>query len=106
MKHPDRPLMKFPSFFLFLLSSLAVIALQAQTVPKRPQEPSPPYPYLTEEVVFQNHEANIQLAGTLTLPKNKSGFPMVILISGSSPHNRDEAIAGHKPFLVIADYLT
>ena len=30
----------------------------------------------------------------------------MVLISGGSPHNRNEEIAGHKPFLVIADYLT
>jgi len=28
------------------------------------------------------------------------------LISGSGPQNRDEELFGHKPFLVIADYLT
>jgi hypothetical protein len=28
------------------------------------------------------------------------------LITGSGPQNRDEEILGHKPFLVIADYLT
>ncbi|HXB34785.1 MAG TPA: alpha/beta hydrolase [Puia sp.] len=38
---------------------------------------------------------------------NKTGvFPAVILITGSGPQNRDEEILGHKPFLVIADYLT
>jgi hypothetical protein len=46
------------------------------------------------------------LAGTLTLPSKESVFPAVILISGSGPQNRNEEIMGHKPFLVIADYLT
>ncbi|MEZ4892757.1 MAG: hypothetical protein R2778_07040 [Saprospiraceae bacterium] len=31
---------------------------------------------------------------------------MVVLITGSGPQNRDEELLGHKPFLVIADYLT
>ena len=31
---------------------------------------------------------------------------MVVLITGSGPQNRDEELMGHKPFLVIADYLT
>ena len=73
---------------------------------KRPQEPKPPYPYLTEDVTFQNTNANITLAGTLTKPKTGGPFPAVILISGSGPQDRDENILGHKPFLVIADHLT
>lgn len=72
----------------------------------RPQEPTKPFPYISEEVSFQNIEASIALAGTLTLPKNISDFPVVILISGSGPQNRNEELLGHKPFLVIADYLT
>jgi pimeloyl-ACP methyl ester carboxylesterase len=72
----------------------------------RPQEPKTPYPYLSEEVKFQNVGANLTLAGTLTLPKGKGPFPAVILISGSGPQNRNEELLGHKPFLVISDHLT
>ncbi len=78
----------------------------AQVKPKRPQEPALPYPYNSEEVTFYNEKGKIKLAGTLTLPKGEGKFPAVILISGSGPQNRDEEIMGHKPFLVIADYLT
>ncbi|WP_306350228.1 alpha/beta hydrolase family protein [Flavobacterium sp. '19STA2R22 D10 B1'] len=74
--------------------------------PKRPQEPIKPYPYYSEEVVFENAKANVKLAGTLTLPQKEGNFPVVILISGSGPQNRDEELLGHKPFLVISDYLT
>jgi fermentation-respiration switch protein FrsA (DUF1100 family) len=73
---------------------------------KRPQEPKKPYSYYTEDVVFENKVANINLAGTLTLPTKDGIFPAVILISGSGAQNRDEELLGHKPFLVIADYLT
>jgi uncharacterized protein len=73
---------------------------------KRPQEPKKPYPYYTEDVTFQNAKANITLSGTLTLPKKEGNYPAVILISGSGPNNRDEEVCGHKPFLVISDYLT
>ena len=38
-------------------------------ITKRPQEPSKPYSYYSEDVTFQNTKANISLAGTLTLPK-------------------------------------
>jgi fermentation-respiration switch protein FrsA (DUF1100 family) len=72
----------------------------------RPQEPAKPYPYYEEEVSFENKDDSVTLAGTLTLPQKNGVFPAVVLISGSGDHNRNEEIMGHKPFLVIADYLT
>lgn len=72
----------------------------------RPQEPRKPYPYYSEDITFENKEAKITLAGTLTLPKENGLFPVVILISGSGPQNRDEELLGHKPFLVLSDFLT
>ncbi|NBP70884.1 MAG: alpha/beta hydrolase, partial [Cytophagia bacterium] len=72
----------------------------------RPQEPAKPYPYYTEDVTFENKSAGISLAGTLTLPEKEGVFPVVILISGSGPQNRDEELMGHKPFLVLSDHLT
>jgi len=75
----------------------------------RPQEPIKPYPYKSEEVFFINKGAdNIKLAGTLTLPQHSKNPPVVILISGSGPQNRDEEIKvfNHRPFLVWSDYLT
>jgi len=73
---------------------------------RRPQEPVKPYPYYEEDVVFKNLEAKVKLAGTLTLPNKNGKFPVVILISGSGPQDRDESFMGHKPFLVLSDYLT
>ena len=72
----------------------------------RPQEPKRPFPYVEEEVTFENKKVGVSLAGTFTLPKKEGIFPVVVLISGSGPQNRDEEIMGHKPFLVISDYLT
>ncbi|MCP9768400.1 alpha/beta hydrolase [Lacihabitans sp. LS3-19] len=72
----------------------------------KPQDPIEPYGYYSEEVKFENKSDNITLAGTLTLPKKAGKYPVVILISGSGPQNRDEELLGHRPFLVIADHLT
>jgi uncharacterized protein len=72
----------------------------------RPQEPQKPYPYYTEEVTFKNKIDKNVLAGTLSLPTKEGKFPVVILITGSGAQNRDEELLGHKPFLVLADYLT
>jgi alpha/beta superfamily hydrolase len=72
----------------------------------RPQEPKPPFPYTSEDVTFTNYKFNIKLAGTLTIPSGPGPFKAVILISGSGPQNRDEELLGHKPFLIISDWLT
>ncbi len=48
----------------------------------------------------------MKLAGTLTLPRTNAKHPAVILITGSGAQDRNETVAGHRPFLVLADYLT
>jgi pimeloyl-ACP methyl ester carboxylesterase len=73
---------------------------------KRSQEPKPPFPYKEEQVSYENKEAGIKIAGTLTLPKEGGPFAAVLLITGSGPQNRNEELLGHKPFLVLADDLT
>ena len=75
-------------------------------VKKRPQEPNKPFPYESNDVAFNNIDAGITLAGTVTKPSKGNKHPAVILISGSGPSDRDETFAGHKPFLVLSDYLT
>ena len=81
---------------------------------KRPQTPRPPFPYHSEDVVYSNADQSIQFGGTLTYPKTDSlkgiaavhSYPAVILITGSGEQDRDETLFDHKPFAVIADYLT
>ena len=68
--------------------------------PKRPQTPQEPFPYEAKEVKFENEEAAIFLAGTLTIPAGKGPFPAVVLVTGSGPQDRDETILNHKPFWV------
>lgn len=71
---------------------------------KRPQTPTEPYNYITKEISVDNVKGNSVLAGTLTLPDTIGTYPLVVMVTGSGSQNRDEEIAGHKPFLVIADY--
>ena len=73
----------------------------------RPQEPQPPFPYMTEEVTFVNSAANVTLAGTLTYPVGykKKKSPVVLMVTGSGAQNRDEELFKHKPFLLLADWL-
>jgi hypothetical protein len=73
---------------------------------RRPQEPKRPYPYDEREVSYENKAGGVKLAGTLTLPRGQGPFPAVLLITGSGPQDRDEAVFGHRPFLILSDYLT
>lgn len=82
---------------------------------RRPQNPLKPYPYTEEEVSFAGADGKATLAATLTIPQEKAPqettpqsagpFPGVVLIGGSGRTDRDDSIAGHKPFLVLADAL-
>ena len=87
------------------LSHASIAATREPKPRKRPQTPKGPFPYQSEEVTFKNTDAEIELAGTLTYVKSKKS-PVVILITGSGPQDRDETIFSHKPFAVIADHLT
>lgn len=88
------------SFPVVLLKQAGAFALE------RPQEPKPPFPYTSTEVTFTDTRAGVELAGTLTVPQGKGPFPAVVLVTGSGPQNRDEEIMGHRPFAVIADFLS
>jgi len=76
---------------------------RSETVAEAPAPEDPP-PYVEEEVVFTN--ADITLAGTLTVPPSGGPFPSVVMITGSGPQNRDEELFGFKPFRIIADHFT
>ena len=73
---------------------------------KRPQNPVRPYPYKDVDVTYKNVKADVELAATLTIPEGQGPFPAVLLMTGSGPNDRDETLMGHKPFWVLADYLT
>lgn len=73
---------------------------------RRPQDPTPPYPYESRDVLIQHPDGH-SLAGTLTVPVDGNGpHPAVVLISGSGSQNRNQEIMGHRPFLVLSDHLT
>jgi pimeloyl-ACP methyl ester carboxylesterase len=89
-------------------ASLPLVLKRVADLPtiNRPQDPKKPYPYDEEEVSYRNEKDNIKLAGTLTLPRGGGSHPAVVLITGSGAQDRNETIAGHRPFLVLADHLT
>ncbi|MFT4202470.1 MAG: alpha/beta hydrolase [Chitinophagaceae bacterium] len=79
---------------------------EAGSLPVRPQTPSYDVDYNMEEVEIPNNDAHISLVGTLTMPRKKTKPTCIVLVSGSGPQNRDEELLGHKPFWVLADFLT
>jgi pimeloyl-ACP methyl ester carboxylesterase len=91
----------------FIAITPMAVPMHAQEPAAHPQEPKRPFPYLDEPVRYSNPSApDVVLAGTLTKPSSGGPFPAVLLITGAGPQDRDETIATHKPFLVLADYLT
>ncbi|MCE5252055.1 alpha/beta fold hydrolase [bacterium] len=81
------------------------IVEELPVIPKK-QDPVKPYPYDEETVVFDNPAVGVKLAGTMTIPRSPGPHPAVLLLSGSGPMERNEKAFGHKPFLVLSDYLT
>jgi pimeloyl-ACP methyl ester carboxylesterase len=73
---------------------------------RRRQDPKRPYPYDERAAQYDSRSAGIRLAGTLTVPRGPGPHPALVLISGSGAQDRDELVAGHRPFLVLADFLT
>lgn len=59
------------------------------------------------EVTFET--GDIQLAGTVTMPRGEGPFPAVVLISGSGPQDRDGAtegfVPGYRPSRDLAEHL-
>ena len=113
--------------------SLPLTLKKGESRLRRPQTPRPPYPYVTEDVSFRGGSPEVTLAGTISYPSGYSAAApaataataastastaqdkapgsdntapvAVVMVSGSGLQDRDEQIFGHRPFLVIADYL-
>ncbi|MDJ1492173.1 alpha/beta hydrolase [Cytophagaceae bacterium DM2B3-1] len=71
-----------------------------------PQDPKPPFPYQIENVHFSNKDSSIRFGATVTVPNKNKKNPVVILVSGTGPQDRDGTMARHKMFWILADYLS
>ncbi len=91
----------------FQVNGLHILQTSASSLPKpRPQTPVPPYAYNSEDAEYDNADKSVHFGATFTYPKTGGPFVTAILITGSGQQDRDETIIEHKPFAVIADYLT
>ncbi len=90
--------MEIKRWLIALAWLLAAGGLQAQTFTEQD---------FSINIVDVTTHDTMRIAGTLTLPYGVEGqVPAVILITGSGAQNRDEELMGHKPFKVIAEYLS
>ncbi|WP_258207666.1 alpha/beta hydrolase family protein [Paenibacillus radicibacter] len=66
------------------------------------QKPSYDDPKLYTEKEVVVGEGDLALPGTLTLPVGKTNVPVVVLVHGSGPNDRDESALSLKPFRDLA----
>lgn len=59
-------------------------------------------PDTIKEVEYVFGKEGLELPAVLSLPKNKESYPLLILVHGSGPNDRDETIGPNKPFRDIA----
>jgi len=97
-------------FCLFLATSIGCAKIPCY--PPDYYAPEPNAPYTAEEVRVLTSKGHI-LAGTLTLPSASSPpYPAVMMITGSSPQDRDhmqnkrKPVSYYKPFRQIADAIS
>jgi uncharacterized protein len=90
-----------------LINGLHVVHAKKDTVAAaKPQTPIPPFRYNSEDLEYDNAGKTVHFGATFTFPKTGGPFTTLLLITGSGIQDRDETVFGHKPFAVIADYLT
>ena len=93
---PDAYDMLHTAVFLPTLDTFAPLAPEVEDVP-----------YTVADVTFDN--GDITLAGTLTLPVGEGPYPVLVLVTGSGPQDRNESLGAGiaiKPFKLLADGLT
>jgi len=91
---------------------MLILLMGCVGIPCAPPEyyaPEPDAPYKAEEVTVPTQEGH-ELVGTLTIPKKVNNLsPGVVLITGSSPQNRDNSPPYHPEYRIfrqIADALS
>lgn len=58
-----------------------------------------------EEISFYNADRSIRFSGTFEKPTDKKTFPILVLVSGTGPQDRNGTMAGQPIFKLIAQHL-
>lgn len=66
------------------------------------KDPAYADPLLYEEKAITLEVGQFKMPGILTIPKNASKFPILVLVQGSGPGDKDETIFALKPFRDLA----
>lgn len=82
------------------VDDLSTQAASASATLHQPASYDDPSQYTERETVIG--DGAFALPGVLTLPKGEGPFPLVILVHGSGPNDRDETVGGAKPFKDLA----
>jgi pimeloyl-ACP methyl ester carboxylesterase len=56
-------------------------------------------------IEITNDRGGVRLAGTLSVPNGEGPLPAVLLVAAAGPEGRDEEVAGHHVFTVLANDL-
>lgn len=89
-----------------LVSHTASTAKAATPKPLATALPLPPAHYTSRNVTFTSQDGT-RLAGTLTIPEGtRARYPIVVLVHGSGPENRNEQIGPNAVFLQLANALS
>ena len=89
-----------------LTSRTAAVTAIGSPAPVVTPVPTPPPHFISTDVAFTSADGT-RLAGTLTVPSSGQGpFPAVVLVAGSGPQNRDEAIGPNDIFLQLSNALS
>jgi pimeloyl-ACP methyl ester carboxylesterase len=72
----------------------------------KPQTPKAPFAFVSENVKIPVAKGRVMVAATLSKPDSVGTFPVIILISGSGPQDRNGSIGEHQPFLLLTDAFT
>lgn len=73
-----------------------------ENLKERYKDPVYANPSLYEEKPIVVQTNDFKLPGILTVPKNGANFPILILVHGSGPGDKDEAVGGTKMFRDLA----
>jgi pimeloyl-ACP methyl ester carboxylesterase len=92
--------------FFHSISILAFAQGHSTGSANRPQTPRPPFGYILDSVEYDNADKTVHFGATFTYPNKGGPFVAAVMITGSGLQDRDETIFDHKPFAVIANYLT
>ncbi|HYL13736.1 MAG TPA: hypothetical protein VEV41_11915 [Terriglobales bacterium] len=67
----------------------------------KPPETAKPETFVERQITFPS--GGVQMPGTLCLPAKRQGkVPMIVMVQGSGPHDRDEKIGANYPFRDLA----